>query len=224
MRIGAAVVAGALGLVACTSGGSSERSSDSVASTSSAPSDPDVVNGGGGGSGGPLTVDQAIAMLDFVDKSEVNDPSAPQLDDYRDDPAVLAVALQRLAAGSERWVDVYVWANGGYNAEPLRRFADHTDPELRYLASVGMISMGDATGFPPLIDALTDNTLVGDYETPIWQLAVTALARFAPAVAYGPPYDASMTQRENAQAKWRDWAASIGTASFDVESGQWGAQ
>ncbi len=208
-------------LTSCTGGGSSDSAASATASSERIGSgdDPNEVPA----SSTELGLEAARALLDRVSSAAVNEELLAELDDHRGDVSVLAAAWEQLDRGSERWVDVYVWANNGIDPTPLRRFVSHEDVELRYMASAGLVAMGDKSGFGPLIEALTDDSLVGSLQIPLWRVAVTALTRVAPSAQFGPVYGASMSQRESSQAEWRSWLESITDRSFDTETGLWRA-
>ena len=135
-----------------------------------------------------------------------------------------AAAAEVLAAtpeGAAKWAAVYVYANGGDDAEVLTPYLADADPSVRVLAAAGVVTMGGRAGITVLIDLLTVNdTLTGS--TPpmrVWEVAAANLLSM-PADGLGPALDADDATRAVSQQAWRDWFTANG-ARLTFDDGAW---
>jgi hypothetical protein len=116
-------------------------------------------------------------------------------------------ALETGASGDQLWAATYVWSNEGGDAEPLVALLGNEDSAIRYMAATGLIARGRIEGFRPLIEALTDESVLRGFEPPgpVWAAAATALVRFTAISENGPPFDADPARLQLAQERWRAW-------------------
>lgn len=130
--------------------------------------------------------------------------------DHSGDTEVVAAAREALeagASGDQLWAATYVWSNEGGDAEPLVGLLNNEDSAIRYMAAAGLIARGRIEGFPPLIEALTDESVLRGFEPlgPVWVAAATALVQYTAISAHGPPFDADSSRLELAQDRWQAW-------------------
>ena len=149
--------------------------------------------------------------------------------DHRSEPALVAAAGAALATGvtgPELWAATWIWVNEGDDPAPLLALLTNDDPSIRIMAATGLIARGRQEGFTPLIEALTNESILVGQEPPTtaWAAAATSLVRFTAISDNGPPFDADTTRRLTAQQRWRDWfAQNQATLTFNVDEGQWHA-
>lgn len=150
------------------------------------------------------------------------------LADHRSDSDVVEAARAALvdgASGAQLWAATYVWSNEGTDPEPLLELLDREDPAIRFMAATGLIARGRIEGFPPLIDALTDESLLIGFEPPgpVWVAAATALVRYTATSSNGPPFDADTARLHIAQGRWQAWFdANESRLEFDEVDRLWG--
>ncbi len=191
------------------------NSSSSAATTSTVAAD----NG--------MTPQDATAALSSF--SFTNDDSQYTVHDHRSDTALVQAAGAALTAGvsgPELWAATWIWVNEGDDPAPLLPLLTNADASIRIMAATGLIARGRAEGFAPLIDELTDVSVLVGQEPPstAWAAATTSLVRFTAIADNGPPFDADATHRVLAQQRWRDWlAANRASLAFDGEKGLWHA-
>jgi len=168
--------------------------------------------------------DAAMTLSSF---SFTNDKAQYAVHDHRSDTALVQAAGAALAAGvsgPELWAATWIWVNEGGDPGPLLPLLTNADANIRIMAATGLIARGRVEGFSPLIDELTDVSVLVGQEPPstAWAAATTSLVRFTANADNGPPFDADASRRVLAQQRWRDWlAANQASLTFDGETGLW---
>jgi hypothetical protein len=156
-----------------------------------------------------------------------NDDAQYAVHDHRSDTAMVKAAGDALTAGvtgPALWAATWIWVNEGDDPSPLLPLLTNADANIRIMAATGLIARGRVEGFAPLIDELTDVSVLVGQEPPstAWVAATTSLVRFTAIADNGPPFDADATRRVLAQQRWRDWlAANQASLAFDGEKGLW---
>lgn len=172
-------------------------------------------------------VDAATATAAVESVSLADPATIGRLQLIRDAPATVEAARAVLddaaAAPDARWAAVYVLANAtGHGADLVPVLGD-PDPTLRVLAAVGAVGQGEVAGFDVLVAALTDDTFARgiDPNSYVWELAAHALVR-ATGLTLGPAFDADMSDRRAAQARWSAWLAEHrAELTFDPATEEW---
>ena len=168
--------------------------------------------------------DAAAALSSF---SFENDDAQYAVHDHRSDAALVHAAGDALAtgvSGPQLWAATWIWVNEGDDAAPLLPLLTNSDPAIRIMAATGLIARGRSEGFAPLIDELTDASVLIGQEPPTsgWAAATTSLVRFTGIADNGPPFDADASRRVLAQQRWRDWlTANQASLTFDGGKGLW---
>ena len=191
-----------------------------------------VACSGGGGSedtAGPTTLTE-VAASSLLQDFSLDDPADYfALMDAPTDASLVreaGIALEGGASGDELWAATYVWVNGGDDPAPLRPLVADPDPAVRVMAATGLLRLGDAAGFDPLVAALADETPLRGHvpQVPAWVVATGSLARYTGIADHGPPLDADATKRTEGQARWQAWLdANRATLTFDEETQLWSA-
>jgi hypothetical protein len=173
----------------------------------------------------PLTQDEAEAILRGF---AFNDPDAEQrLEDLLHSdvaPSAAAAVLHSGVVAAPLWAAAYVYAWTAVDTQPLVPLIAHIDPTISLIAAEALLARGDAAGFEPLIDKLTDMRPVQGYSPPgpIWRSALVALVRHTAVSALGPPLDADEFMLVPAAQRWRAWlAANRERLAFDADTGLW---
>ena len=84
------------------------------------------------------------------------------------------------------------------NIPPLRELLDDRVPAVRYQAAASLVELGDASGFPVLVEGLSDPEIQARYK------CFEAL-RDATGNDFGYEHDASPEMRRAAVVRWNDW-------------------
>jgi hypothetical protein len=214
-----AVVVAVVALGACTSGSKTGPATTTAAVVTTATSDGAVAT----------TIDPAAAMT-VLSGADLADPATlDAVSAMASEPAALATATALLTARAlpprpARWAATYVYSLYGKDPAPLRRLLTDDTPGVALMAAGGLVALGDAAGFPVLIDALTDEGHMPGWDVPLrkWQYASFVLVSSTAISDYGPPNDAEATRLAAAQAKWKTWlSTSQPSLHFDAVAQRW---
>ncbi len=225
---------------ACSSGGSGTAGTSTAAATTASggaastasttsPTDGDgsPVVTAAAGDASALDEPAATAIITAADPA---DPAAlGALDAVIADPATLAAATailnsDPLPAGGTLWGATYVYSLFGRDPAPLARLLTDETPGVSLMAAAGLVSTGDASGFPVLVEALTHEGHMPGWDTPLtkWQYAASVLVGSTANSDLGPPKDAESTRLATAQQKWREWlTTTLPTLHFDEGNQLW---
>ena len=168
--------------------------------------------------------DAALALTSF---SFEDAESQYVVHDHRSDAALVQAAGEALArgvSGPELWAATWIWVNEGFDPAPLLPLLADADASIRVMAATGLIARGRSEGFAPLIDELSNESMLVGQEPPTaaWAAAAESLVRFTGVAANGPPFDADATRRALAQQRWRTWLDdNQASLTFNSVEGQW---
>jgi hypothetical protein len=116
--------------------------------------------------------------------------------------------LRAGATGDTLWAATYVYASGGGDPAVLRPIVADASASatVRAMAAAALLGGGDATGFDPLIAALSGTDRMDGSDPPgfVWEFAADVLERYAHQ-GLGPTLTTSDAERATAAAKWKSW-------------------